>query len=270
MPLSLDQTMASIAKKMEIDYEGLTKQIEHKELRGRVREIVIKHFLKEYFPPALGVESGEIISSKGDVSKQMDVVVFDRFRCPVLIREDEVHVFPIEGVYAVIEVKSFLDSNELLDCVEKIYSAKRMPKEAYVQQKGAVIHTTTLFGREFQHFPTLGFVFAFDSSGLVTLMGNLATINSKRNIGLEDGIDMMCVLKKGVIANRTKEGKISYTPEPESTLCCIETDKSLLLFYLLVMGVLNQAWMPPIKLTEYAQGVEYGTAKWIEHERRDA
>lgn len=269
MPLSLHQTMNSIAKKMEIDYENFTKQVEHKELRGRVREIVIKHFLKQYLPPALGVEGGEIVSSRGDVSKQMDVVVFDCFRCPVLIREDEVHVFPVESVYAVIEVKSFLDSNELLDCVDKIYSAKRMPKEAYVEQKG-IVHTTELYGREFQSFPTLGFAFAFDSLELETLTANLAAINSKKNIGLEDRIDAICILKKGVIANLTKEGKISHTPEPGAKLCYIETDKSLLLFYLLLTAVLNQAWMPPVKLSEYAQGVEYGAAKWIGSEQKDA
>ena len=255
MPLSLEKTMDSIAKKMQIDYESLTKQIEHKGLKGRAREIVIKHFLNKYIPPFLGVESGEIISSKGGVSRETDVVVFDSLRCPIFLREDEVHVFPIESVYAVVEVKSFLNSNELADCVEKIQSVKQMPKLAYFDQAGVIKRGVTLFGREYEYFPTLGFVFAFDSIGLDTLRQNLETMNITGQIGLDERIDTICVLGKGVIANLRKDGQVSCTPEPESKLCRIETGRSLLLFYLLITTVLNQAWMFPVKLTEYAQGV---------------
>lgn len=255
MPLSLEKTMDSIAKKMQIDYENLTKQIEHKGLKGRAREIVIKHFLKDYLSPFLGVESGEIISSKGDVSREIDVVIFDRLRCPVFLREDEVHIFPIESVYAVIEVKSFLDSRELEDCVEKVQSVKRMPKLAYFGEGGAIKRSFSLFGRKYEYFPTLGFVFAFDSIELGTLGQNLEAMNITGQIDLDKRIDTICVLKKGVIANFRGDKQISCTPEPESEIYCYETGKSLLLFYLLVTTVLNQAWMFPVKLTEYAQDV---------------
>jgi len=46
MPLKLNQTMTSMAKKMHIDYEDLTKQLEHKELKGRAREILSNTFLR--------------------------------------------------------------------------------------------------------------------------------------------------------------------------------------------------------------------------------
>lgn len=255
MPLSLEKTMDSIAKKMQIDYENLTKQIEHKGLKGRAREIVIKHFLKAYLPHFLDVESGEIISSKGDVSRETDVVIFDRLRCPIFLREDEVHIFPIESVYAVVEVKSFLNSNELEDCVEKIRSVKQMPKLAYFEQAGVIKQRCIMFGRQYEYFPTLGFVFAFDSIGLDILCENLEMINSTGQIGLDKRVDTICILKKGVIANLREDGKVSYAPEPGSKLYRIETDRSLLLFYLLMTSVLNQARMSPVKLTQYAPGV---------------
>lgn len=256
MPFSLEETISSIASKMRIDFENL-RQIVHNESKGRAREIVMKHFLKEYIPPALGVESGEIISSNGDVSKQMDIVIFDKLHCPIFIREDEVHIFPIESVFAVIEVKSHLNSSELKDCIEKIKSVKELSKEAYVKQNGAIIHTTNLYGKEFEYFPALGFVFAFDSIKIDTLRQKLDEINSEKSIELEHRVDSICILNKGIISNSTKNGKISHTPEPESKLVSIETKNSLLLFYVLLMAVLNQTWMPPVRILEYVEKIEY-------------
>ena len=250
MPFNLEQTMDSIASKMRIDFENLTTQIEHRELKGRAREIVMKHFLKKYLPPALGVESGEIISSGGGVSKQMDIIIFDKFRCPILLREDEVHMFPVESVYAVIEVKSLLDSSELEDGIKKIKSVKELSKAGYVKQEGELIHTTNLYGKEFEYFPTLGFVFACDSIKIDMLRQKLNGKNSEMSIELEHRIDSICILNKGVITNRTKDGKISHTPEPESKLVSIETKSSLLLFYVLLMEVLNQTWMPSVRILE--------------------
>ncbi|KAF5414419.1 MAG: hypothetical protein C5S48_08470 [Candidatus Methanogaster sp.] len=51
-------------------------------------------------------------------------------------------------------------------------------------------------------------------------------------------------------------------PEPESKLGSIETENSLLLFYVLLMGVLNQTWMPPVRILEYIEKIEYSTISW--------
>lgn len=255
MSTSLEEIIKSIAEKMKIDFEYLTKQIKHPELKGRARENVMKDFLKTYLPPALGVESGEIISSNGNVSKQLDIVIFDKSRSPILIRKDEVHVFPVESVYAVIEVKSNLNSHELEDCIEKIESVKKMSKEAYVKQKGDIIYTANLYGKEFEYFPTLGFVFAFDSIKLGTLRERLNKKTSEKDF--EHRIDTICVLNKGVITNQTKDKKLNYTPEPGSKLVCIETGNSLLIFYLLLTEILSQTWMLPFRPLLYIEKIEY-------------
>jgi len=260
-PFTLKQTISSIASKMRIDFENL-RQITHKESKGRAREIVMKHFLKNYLPPMLGVGSGEIVSADGGVSKQMDIVIFDKLHCPIFIREDEVHIFPIESVYAVIEVKSKLGRPELEDCVEKIKSVKELSKKAYVEQNGVIIHATDLYGKKFGYFPTLGFVFAFDSIKIDTLRQKLDELNREKNIKLEHRVDSVCILNKGIITNRTRDGKINHTPEPESKLVSIETENSLLLFYILLMEVLNQTWMPPVRILEYIEEIEYSTMSY--------
>lgn len=262
MPFDLENIIDSVAKKMRIDYEELTAQFDHMEYRGRTREIVIKNFLRKYLPPSLGAESGQVVSSDGQTSQQMDVVIFDRFRCPLLLREDEVHVFPIESVYAVIEVKSRLDSSTLRDSQDKIRSIKRLPKEAFFPARGAFHYEVRMFGKEYSYCPTLGFVFGFDSIDVRKLTDNLATLIRRETIGMDERIDMICVLNRGVIANMNTAGEVSYAPEPGSSLVGIPTDKSLLFFYLLMMSVLAQVWMPPVRLLAYAKNVEIAQRSW--------
>lgn len=120
MPFSLEETFKAIAKKMMVDFEGISTQLEHKGLMGRAREIaVVNEFLTKYLPKQLGIATGEIVSSEGSVSKQMDIIIFDNFKSPLLLREEEIHILPIESVYVVIEVKSNLNGAELEDSVKK-------------------------------------------------------------------------------------------------------------------------------------------------------
>lgn len=135
MPFSLEESFKAVAEKMRVDFEGISKQLEHKGLRGRVREIaVVNELLANYLPKQLGIATGEIVSSEGSVSKQMDIIIFDSFKSPLLLKEGEIHILPVESVYAVIEIKSNLNKAELEDSVEKVLSVKRMLKRAYVEQ----------------------------------------------------------------------------------------------------------------------------------------
>lgn len=261
MSFSLEETFKAVAKKMMVDFEGISKQLEHRGLRGRAREIaVVNEFLANRLPKQLGIATGEIVSSEGSVSRQMDIIIFDSLKSPLLLKEEEIHILPVESVYAVIEVKSNLSRPELEDSVEKVLSVKRMPKKAYVEQKGPIMHGVILFGREHPYFPTIGCCFAYDSANIVSICQWLNEINKERALPLEHRLDTICVLKQGIVANWTIEGQLSLTPEPNSKTVIIPTDKSLLLFYLLLMTKLNQTWMPPPNLIDYAKHVQFGPA----------
>lgn len=136
-----------------------------------------------------------------------------------------------------------------------------MQKKAYVEQKGPIIHTTTLFGREHPYFPTIGCCFAYDSINIFNIGKQLVEINREKAIPLEHRLDTICVLKQGVLTNWTAEKQqLSLTPEPDSRIVAIPANEGLLLFYLLLMSVLNQTWMPPIQLAGYAKAANFGPA----------
>lgn len=173
----------------------------------------------------------------------------------ILYQEGGIRVFPIEGVYAVISVKSRLDERELLDCIDNIESVKKMSKSAYTPQIGAIVNTVNLYSKEFEYFPTLGFVFAFDSIGLDEIIKKLYTKNKEKGLLIEQQIDTICVLNKGVIFNYSETAKeLVATPDSTTKLAHTESnDMALVLFYLLIMHILTQVWMRPIQMTKYSK-----------------
>lgn len=108
-----------LQRELQTKFE-ISSTISHKGEKGRKREAGLSGFLKEYLPDAYGVGTGEVFSiKKGKISPQCDIIIFDKLRTPIIGKNDIVQQIPIEGVYAVIEVKSVIDSKALKDALQK-------------------------------------------------------------------------------------------------------------------------------------------------------
>ena len=74
----------------------------------------------------------------------------------------------------------------LLMALEKSYknmlSVKSLTKKAYFGQKGVIISTHTLYGKEWDYWPIQHFVFAYDSTGLDSVLDNLNTLQNTDEI----------------------------------------------------------------------------------------
>ena len=247
---SLERVIASVSEKMQLDFAQQTAQIRHKGVKGYAREAIVRHFLEEYLPKFLSVGAGEIICTRGDRSMQTDLIIHDKFHSPNLIRMDDTRVFPVESVYAVIEVKSRLGKKELIQSVENIRKTKSLPKVAFYPW-GKIVETYTIYGKEFDYFPMMGYLFAFTSSQLSELVPLLDKTNTDLGIAPEHQIDVICVLNKGVVAHVRKDGKLIGWPEPDTAITWVPTKRALLLFYLFMMGQLSQARMRPLQVKDY-------------------
>ena len=96
----------------------------------------------------------------------------------------ETRVIPVECVYAVIEVKAFLDKSELEKSFQNMpQSVKALEKIAFFEPKSEIIETKNLFGKEWRHWPVAHFVFAFDSPD-----AGRAVISNLQ--GLESGLEV--------------------------------------------------------------------------------
>lgn len=242
----LREQFKGIAKVMRAQFESINAQIFHSGDRGSSREEQVREFLRSRFPRRFSVGKGEVLSTATEPpSLSQDVIVYDSLYCPLLL-SDISQVFPNESIYAVFEVKSTLDKEELRDCANKVKSVKKFPK-----LPGKIRVSPTTFD-EGQTTPTLGGVFAFSSSTtLRTLRRNLNEINASVEPG--NRIDIICVLDKGLIVSIPFDSRIPIHQTLRSSLASIDAgEDSLLMFYLLLMDHLNNSFAVPPNLMEYA------------------
>lgn len=85
---------------------------DHMGTRGSRREEAVRAFLNNRLPKALTVVTGQATDRFGNMSRQLDLMIYDSGRNSTLV--DGLNVLlPAEALLAVVEVKSILDAREL-------------------------------------------------------------------------------------------------------------------------------------------------------------
>jgi hypothetical protein len=106
-------------------------------LIGAAKEHPARVQLERLMPGGVGVGSGIVVDSYGAVSRQQDIVIYEKLS-PVFTHNDaaEATYYPVEGVIAVGEVKSGFGKKELVDAVAKCVSVKRLIRHAVATDEG--------------------------------------------------------------------------------------------------------------------------------------
>ena len=164
---------------MRSDLRKARSALSHPGLKGSSFEETFRTFLRQYLPKTLDVSTGIIVDAQGNPpSRQIDVIISDAAKTPILFASGEIRVVPIECVYSVIEVKSFLDTNELKRAYENMRSLRRLEKRAYYPLD-VLDYSATTYGRTWDIWPVNFFLFAFDAIDLFTLGNTLIELHER-------------------------------------------------------------------------------------------
>ena len=96
---------------------------------GTYREEVLRRLLRLILPSSFGVGQGFIINRHGKISRQCDVIVYDKLKTPTFCSLENQRFVPIETVAVVIEAKSILSRGLLSDATEHLVQLKQMRDE---------------------------------------------------------------------------------------------------------------------------------------------
>lgn len=77
-------------------------------------------------PDYCKVGSGEIHDSKGNISNQTDLIIYNNNILPPILFDSELGVFTIESVIYAIEIKSTSTNNEIKTTIEKFQNLKSL------------------------------------------------------------------------------------------------------------------------------------------------
>ena len=106
--------------------------------KGASREKAVRDKLRQLLPSGIGVGTGFVIDSQGNVSLQQDIVLYEDGICPVfrLNESSDAAFYPCEGVFAVGEVKSTIGTKEAQDIIDKVASVRRLNRFARPDPQG--------------------------------------------------------------------------------------------------------------------------------------
>lgn len=244
--MKIIETFSQIEKSLKADLDQVRTALNHSASIGQSIENVVNTFLRPRLPRNLEISTGFLIDSFGNKSKQLDIIIHDAARTPIFFESKEIKIIPVECVYGVIEVKTNLSLQELEVCLENMQSVKKLVKKAFYDE-GMIVRPTLVYGNEYQDWPILYFIFAFESASLSVVGKKLTELQSEFN--LDKKVDCVYSLKNGLLANY--DGKtVSATPMPSSVMVCIKKD-SLLLFYALLSQYFNQTYMRKFRFSDY-------------------
>lgn len=177
--------LVQAARKLRSDFQALSP-IPHHQLRGQEAEKLVRQFLNDHLPKRFSAGAGFILDPRDVISKQTDVVIYDALNCPVYHASEDAAIFPSDNVAAVVEVKSTLNKQELIDGWEKIRHAKALAKTRPPDVPGLI------------QTQTMGIIFAFSSeTSLDAVRENYFSLFKEHGFGTHT--DLVVVLDKGIL-----------------------------------------------------------------------
>lgn len=158
----LQEYLSDVACEMQARSASIRRDFaSHRLSAGENREDLVSDFLTAHLPKRFGVSSGMVISHDGIFSNQADLVVVDDQNNSPLYAQSRNKLWPIEAVYALIEVKTTLHPADIADAVAKGRRFKTMKRSFCEAGQGQRI------------FESLFVIWAFDSATSETVKANL-------------------------------------------------------------------------------------------------
>lgn len=213
----------------------------HAPTKGDATELHWIELLDTYLPKRYNVRKAHVMDYSGQLSDQLDVVIFDGQYCPLLLEDGDACYVPAESVYAVCEVKQEL-SKEWVD-----YAGKKAASVRSLKRTSApIVHAGGTYPPK---------------EPLRIYAGLLATKSSwsppfgepfKRalhELDQEQFLDFGCALEHGAWeAQRGEQGGIL------TSASCPET--ALISFFLALLASLQRmGTVPAIDLAAYAKAL---------------
>ena len=125
--IDLKELFEGLQKQMYASLEMNRKMISHPGSKGDATERHWINFLQTYLPDRYKVDKAIVIDSHGNVSDQMDIVIYDSLYTPFIFNQDDFLYIPAESVYAVFEVKQDISGN-IEYAAQKVESVRKLQR----------------------------------------------------------------------------------------------------------------------------------------------
>ena len=118
--MTLPNYMSDAAAEMAQKSLSIRRDFAHHRLTaGQLREGTVGKFLVGHLPERFGVKTGFAMSADGVFSNGADLLIVDKLNNAPVYPGSAKELWPVESIYALVEVKTGLSPSDLCDAVEK-------------------------------------------------------------------------------------------------------------------------------------------------------
>ena len=268
--INISELFGGLQKQMEAQLNTNRDNIPHPGTKGDSLENVWIDWLRKYLPNRYCVDKAIVVDSEGQLSDQIDLVIYDQQYTPFVFTQNGVHYIPAEGVYAIFEVKPDLEGSASSHGENVSYIEYAGRKIASVRRLNRTSTTIIDRGEPKPARPLTKII-----GGILTSVNSYAkkeTIEKhlKALTGLK-GLDMGCIVEYGsfYIEYDGKEkseitdlnGRIQdyYNTRTYNGIHISEREKSLITFFLQLSRYLQQSigTVAAIDFNAYAKQVDF-------------
>lgn len=238
--MKLNSVFKKISQQLDVEFGELSKEISHPADSGEARENALRNLLKNYLPKRIAIDTGYIIDTQGNTSKQMDVVIYDS-TIATIFDVSGIKYFPCEIVIAVGQVKSDIKSRERLSAaLLNIESVKKLDRSNHGENEIVTGPGISLKGLKFDpstehRDQILGFIFTRTSMARQAILEELQEYNGKLDRQL--WLNVFCAYKNFLISYESEKGLTPSAMDAKNMYCTIETEApNLLLVFLSILA----------------------------------
>lgn len=237
--VNLKQIFMNLQKQMISKLSTNRDIISHPGTKGDASELNWIEMLNIYLPNRYSVDKAFVLDSEGNLSDQIDIVLYDNQYSPFLFNQDEAKYIPAESVYAVFEVKQVINKKNVRYSGEKIKSVRSLKRTS-----APIFHVDGRSEPKAQ-FEIIGGILCLDSEWKEPFKDKLSAYLSELE-SLEK-LNIGCVLRYCgfVFDHNTK------------SLTQSSNDASLIFFFLNLLSSLQLlGTTPAIEIWEYGKFLE--------------
>jgi hypothetical protein len=239
--IDLRSLFLSLQNEMIAHLSTTRGNIPHPGTKGDASELRWLEMLQQYLPKRYQVEKAFVVDSKGTISDQIDIVIFDRQYSPFLLNHAGALYVPAESVYALLESKQDLNKNNIEYAGAKASSVRTLQRTSVpIPHAGGIYPAKT-------HFDVLAGIVTLGSSWTPPLGESLQATVSKLPMGHH--LDIGCSIQFGSF-----EFRYTSSGSPHCEISTPET--SLIFFFLRLLARLQQlGTVPMLDVEEYIRSL---------------
>lgn len=196
-----------ILTQIQAEVDSINSNFNHQGIKGTGNELVLIEMLKKFIPKKYGIGTGIVIDHQGNQSKQCDIIIYDNHHFPDILSISNSKFYPIELVYAVIEVKTKLTSSKAKEAIENINSVWNLNQimdrfRIYSTTPVEKIQNDTVFFETISPTRPLGLIFGYKSGTNKINTFHNWFLQKEKSIKYPDRV---CCLDQGILALTSKK-----------------------------------------------------------------